>query len=77
MVVREVLPLTIVGVVVGTMGAAASGGLIRSQLFEVSAVDPGTYALVVAGFIVVAALASLVPARRALRVDPIVALRSE
>ncbi len=77
MVVREVLPLTIVGVVVGTVGAAASGGLIRSQLFEVSAVDPGTYALVVAGFIVVAVLASLVPARRALCVDPIVALRSE
>jgi predicted permease len=77
MVVREMLPVTILGIMAGTLGAAAGGGLIRNQLFEVSSVDPATYALVVFGFAVIAALACIGPIRRALGVDPVVALRSE
>jgi putative ABC transport system permease protein len=64
-------------VIGGTLGAAATSGLIRSQLFEVSALDLRTYSLVSAGFVCVAVLACIVPARRALRVDPLVALRAE
>jgi predicted permease len=77
MVAREMLPLTAIGVIGGTLGAAATSGLIRSQLFEVSALDLRTYSLVSAGFVCVAVLACIVPARRALRVDPLVALRAE
>jgi putative ABC transport system permease protein len=77
LVLGEMLPLTLTGIVVGTLGAMAGAGVIRSQLFGVSAVDFPTYALVVCGFLVVAGLACVVPARRALRVDPIVALRAE
>jgi putative ABC transport system permease protein len=47
------------------------------MLFELTPLDPATFAVVVALFAAVAALASLVPARRATRIDPQVALRSE
>jgi predicted permease len=77
MVAREMLPLTAIGVIAGTLGAAATSGLIRSQLFEVSALDVTTYVLVSAGFVFVAGLACIVPARRALSVDPLVALKAE
>jgi predicted permease len=77
MVARETLPLIIIGVGAGTTGAAATSGLIRSQLYEVSAVDPITYAVVVVGFVFVAVLACVVPVRRALRVDPLESLRAE
>jgi putative ABC transport system permease protein len=77
MVVREIVPLTVAGVGAGTLGAAATSGLIRNQLFGVSAVDPTTYALVAVAFVIVASLACVVPARRALRVDPVVVLRVE
>jgi len=77
MVAREVLPLTIIGVAAGTLGAAATSSLIRSQLYDVSAVDPATYTVVVIVFVIVATLACVVPVRRALRVDPLEALRAE
>ena len=77
MVAREMLPLTLIGVAAGTLGAAAASGLIRNQLFGISAIDLTTYALVAAAFFLVAVLACVVPVRRALRVDPIVVLRAE
>jgi len=77
MVAREMLPLTAIGLTAGMLGAAVTSGLIRSQLFEVSALDLTTYALVSAAFVFVAALACIVLARRALSFDPLVALRAE
>ena len=65
------------GVVVGLAGAAALGRLMSSLLFGVTATDPVTYAGVVVVLIVVAAAATWIPARRASRVDPVVALRYE
>jgi putative ABC transport system permease protein len=57
--------------------AIGSGRLIRGLLFDVSATDPITLGAVAAGLLGVALLASYIPARRATRVDPMVALRGE
>ena len=69
--------LTIVGVVVGLAAAAGLTRVMVSMLYGVSALDPLTFVLVGAVLGLVAALASYVPARRATRVDPVVALRAE
>jgi predicted permease len=66
-----------VGALVGLAGAAALSRWMSALLFEVRPVDPLTYAVVSAGLLGAAALASYVPARRVTRVDPVVALRSE
>ena len=65
------------GVVVGLAGAVALGRLMSSLLYGVSPTDPLTYAGVVAVLLTVAVAATWIPARRASRVDPIVALRYE
>jgi len=62
---------------VGSLGVIASAHLIRSFLFGVSPVDPQIYLVVGALLSVVTLLAAWLPARRACRVNPIVALRSE
>jgi predicted permease len=77
MFVRQGLILTSVGVIVGLAAAAATTRLMSSLLFDVSPVDPSTYALVCAGLVAIAALASYIPSRRAAVVDPIEALRAE
>jgi putative ABC transport system permease protein len=77
MVLAQGLKLTAIGLVLGLAGAAAATRLIEGFLFGVSASDPFTYATTVAAFIAIAILASYLPARRAMRVDPIVALREE
>ncbi len=69
--------LALVGIVIGEAGAYALTRIIRSLLFQVSATDPATFAAVAAFFISVALLACYVPARRAAKVDPMVALRHE
>jgi putative ABC transport system permease protein len=71
------LRLTAWGIGVGTAASAAASRAMRSVLFEVSPADPLTYVAVVALFAGVAAVACVLPARRALRVDPLVALRAE
>ena len=66
-----------VGVAVGLAGAFALTRLLESQLFEVETADPATYAAVSLLLLGVGALAAYLPARRAARVDPNVALRCE
>jgi putative ABC transport system permease protein len=77
LVLRRGLRLTWVGLVIGLAGALALGRALQSLLFEVSASDPLTLAAVAALLSLVAALASYWPARRATRVDPLIALRYE
>jgi predicted permease len=75
-VMGQGIGLTFVGVVAGLAGALALSRLMEALLFEVSATDPATFAAVAAAFVAVALLASLVPAWRALRIDPVGALRT-
>jgi len=77
LVLREALVLVAAGIMVGIPLAMASSRLLGSMLFEVHAADPG--AIFVSLFVLssVALLAAFIPARRATRVDPIVALRLE
>jgi putative ABC transport system permease protein len=77
LVVRQGLVLAIVGVVFGVIGALALGRVTQSLLFGVSPTDPATYAGVGVVILLVALLACLVPAQRAMRVDPLVAIRSD
>jgi len=76
-VVAHGLTLTLIGLAAGLAAALALTRLMKTLLFEVSPTDPATLAGVAALITVVAAAASLVPALRATRVDPIVALRME
>jgi predicted permease len=65
------------GLVAGVLGAAGLAQLLRRQLFGVSTIDPAAYLSAVALFLFAVALAALWPARRALRVDPLDALRCD
>ena len=71
------LTLALIGLAAGVAAALMLTRLMKALLFEVSPNDPATLAGVAALITVVAAAASLVPAVRAIRVDPIVALRDE
>jgi putative ABC transport system permease protein len=62
---------------VGLGGALAAARLLRAQLYEVSVTDAGIYAVVVAVTAGVALVATVIPARRATRLDPVTALRVE
>jgi putative ABC transport system permease protein len=74
---REGIVLAAIGTAIGLAGALAAGRLLSSFLFDVRASDPLTLAAVAVLLLAVAALATYLPARRALRVDPIAALRTE
>jgi ABC-type antimicrobial peptide transport system permease subunit len=69
--------LAVVGIIVGVAGSLVATRWIESQLFGVTAVDPFTYVLAVTGLFVLTLVASYLPARRAARVDPVIALRTE
>ena len=77
LVVKEGLGLTAVGLVIGLVGSLALTHLLKSLLFEVSPRDPFSLALAAFVLALVAAAASMIPAARATRVDPLVALRYE
>ena len=77
MVMRQGLLLVGVGVAIGVAGAVGLTRLIASQLFGVRPTDPTTFTLVALLLAGVAMVATLVPALRATRVDPIIALRDE
>jgi predicted permease len=77
MVLTQGLKLTGAGIVVGLAGAAAATRLISSVLYEVPALDPLTFVCVAGLLLAVGLFACYVPARRAMKVDPMVALRYE
>jgi putative ABC transport system permease protein len=77
LILREVLMLAGVAVVVTIPLAALSTRMVRSQLFGISVADPAAYAAAVTVIGLVAAIAALVPARRATTIDPARALRNE
>jgi len=77
MVLAETIGLVLAGLVVGVPLAVAAGRLIRSQLFGLSPADPLTLGLAAGVLTLMAAIAGYLPARRAMKVDPSVALRYE
>ena len=77
MILRETLALTVVGIVIGIPCALAATRLISHMLFGVTPYDPLTMILVSIALLIVGALAGYIPARRAMKVDPMVALRYE
>ncbi len=77
LVLRQSLFMLVIGTVIGLAGAFAVTRLMRTLLFEITATDPVTYISVIGLLAVVALLASYIPARRAAKVDPLVALRYE
>jgi ABC-type antimicrobial peptide transport system permease subunit len=77
LVVRQGMLLAFIGVGIGLLGAFGLMRLMESLLFEVSATDPQTFAVIAALLSIVSLLACYIPARRAANVDPMVALRNE
>jgi ABC-type antimicrobial peptide transport system permease subunit len=77
MVLADGLRMTVIGATIGLLLAGMLSRLIATQLFQVEAVDPIVYGSVALLFVVVACLASGVPALRAARTDPAAALRRE
>lgn len=77
LVIGNSLKLTLTGVVLGVLGALALTRLIAHLLFAMSATDPQTFAVVASLLVFVALLACYFPARRATKMDPLIALRCE
>ena len=76
-VARQGMGLTAIGIAVGVTGSLALSRLLESLLYGVAATDPITYMAAALAFALVALLACYIPARRAAKVDPLVALRYE
>ena len=77
LVLRQGLAPALAGLAAGLFGAFALTRFLTAQLYEISATDPSTFVAVAALIVVVALAACLLPARRATKVDPMVALRAE
>ena len=77
LVLVQFMRLTVIGVALGLVASYALTRLMTSLLFGVTATDITTFVLVSIGLSLVALVACLIPARRATRVDPLVALRYE
>ena len=76
-VVREALVICVAGVAIGIPLAAVSARALRSLMFGISETDAVTFAAAAAGFVAIGVCAALIPAARAARVDPALALRAE
>jgi putative ABC transport system permease protein len=77
LVVGQGMLLAAIGVALGLAGAAAATRVIKNLLFDVSATDPLTFGAIALLLLGVAFVACVIPARRATKVDPMVALRAE
>ncbi len=77
LVIRQGMTLTILGLVIGLTGAALATRALVTMLFGISLLDPITYFGVIALLLAVSGVACWIPARRATKVDPLVALRQE
>ncbi|HVF89923.1 MAG TPA: FtsX-like permease family protein, partial [Blastocatellia bacterium] len=77
MVMREIMLLVAVGVVLGLGAGLAAMQTISSMLFGLTATDPATLSIAILILVAVTAFAGYLPARRASRVDPMIALRYE
>jgi ABC-type antimicrobial peptide transport system permease subunit len=77
MFVRRTMVHLAVGVVIGLVGAVAAGRMLAQFLMRTAPTDPIALTAVTVVLVVVATLASVLPARRSARVDPVVALRCE
>jgi len=77
LIFRSALSLTLTGLVIGSLGVFTVTRLMKSLLFETAPLDLTTFLLVCISLIVVALIACYIPARRATKVDPLVALRNE
>jgi len=77
LIFQQSLGMLLIGTVIGLAGAFALTRLMRTLLFEITATDPLTYVSVIGLLTVVALLACYIPARRAAKVDPLIALRYE
>jgi len=77
LIFQQSLGMLLMGTVIGLAGAFALTRLMRTLLFEITATDPLTYVSVIGLLTVVALLACYIPARRAAKVDPLIALRYE
>ena len=69
--------LVAIGLALGLVGALAGGKLVRGLLYGMEPTDPLTLAVVAGMLLAIALLAALLPARRATKVDPIIALRTD
>jgi putative ABC transport system permease protein len=77
LIMRKGLRLAVAGVTLGVAAAVASARYLESMLFGVQPLDAWTFATVALGFMLLAAIACFLPARRATKVEPVVALRCE
>jgi ABC-type antimicrobial peptide transport system permease subunit len=76
-VLREGLLLALAGVALGAIGSLAATRLLAGMLFEVEATDPMTFVVAALALLATGLIASYVPSRRTLKVDPLTALRAE
>lgn len=77
LIAKQSLPVALIGIVCGLGAAAGLSRLMRGMLYQIDAADPATFAGVSILVLIVAMAAALIPARRAMRVDPMVALRHD
>jgi ABC-type antimicrobial peptide transport system permease subunit len=77
LVLRDAMKLATIGLCMGLVGALALTRVLEKLLFEVRPTNPAAFAAALGGLLVVALAASVIPARRAARVDPMAALKHE